>query len=895
MNEQHERPDPDELLRGLQPQQQSQRGRLKIFFGACAGVGKTYAMLTAAHEKREDGIDVLAGVAETHGRPETKELLKDMPQLPLLESEYRGVKLTEFDLDGALRAKPALILVDEYAHTNAPGSRHPKRWMDIEELLDAGIDVYTTLNVQHLESLNDVVAGITGIQVRETVPDFVFDRADDITLVDIPSGELLERLSEGKVYITPLGKQRAAENFFRKENLIALRELALRRTAERVDAQKDVYENYAQAQRRGSERLAVCIGSGDLSPRLIRATKRLADALRAPWFALYVENARHSRLGQEALQQLEKNIRLAEQLGAQSEILHGEYAASSIIECARRFGITKLIAGKPAKPRWQDMWRSSLVDELIRLSGDIDVYVITGEETSPMIQPKEISRPLRSWQGYTLAVLCVVAATAIGLPFREYFKPENLVMFYLAGVAVVAVRHGWAASMLGAILSVLAYNFFFTQPYYSFSVYSFNDILTLVILMLTSILIGSQTSRLHQQSRFYQSKERHSSALYAMSHELAATRGRENLISVICRRLENLMDGLVMLWLPNNKDALELANYPLLKTEVKEESVARWAFQHKQAAGLGTMTMPGARGYYLPLLGSSGALGALGFIPQTIERRLTSEERDLLETFAALAASALERAAVTELAEQRKVETETEKLRNTLLSSVSHDLRTPLASIKGAISSLLMDESKLDAATKHELLQSAHDEMSRLEKIVSNLLDVSLLESGALTLKRDYYFVPELIGNALKQVEPLLIDKKVSIEIESNLLPVWVDGTLMTQVFTNLLENAAKYTPEKTEVTISSKLNRRDGYMQIVVEDNGPGIPKGQEEKIFDKFMSLSRKGMRRGTGLGLAICRGIMKAHGGTIKAGNRKGRGAAFVVTLPLMTSSSEIRQQG
>ena len=877
----YQRPNPDELLKAVKSHDgQGSRGRLKIFFGACAGVGKTYAMLSAIHEKHEDGVNAVIGIVETHGREETEKLVQDLPRLPLIQTEHRGVKLNEFDLAAALEAKPALIAVDEFAHSNAPSSRHPKRWMDIEELLAAGIDVYTTLNVQHLESLNDIVANITGIRVKETVPDSVFDTANEITLVDISSDELLERLKEGKVYVTDLGKKRAAENFFRKENLLALRELALRRTAERVDAQNDVYARYMQSQRKAAEKLAVCIGAGDLSPRLLRATKRLASALRASWVAVYVENDRHYKLGNEAQAKLDRNLRLAEELGAKTEIVRGDMASTAIIDFARKNSITKIIAGKPSKTRWREILQGSLVNDLVRQSGNIDVYVISGDEVPPPLSSKEKTSTARSWKGYLIAIAVTALATALGLPFRDYINNDTEVIFYLIDVLLLASRYGWAVSSLASILGVLSFNYFFTEPYYSFNIYESGDIVTFFMLLIASIIVGSQTSRLQAQSRFFRRKERNTSTLYSMSHELAANRGHKPLIEIIRKHIEQSMDSMAMIWLPKNED-IELVTHPDLKSEVKEESVARWVYNNRQPAGIGTTTMPSARGYYVPLSGSYGLIGVLGIIPHQPDRQVNSEERELLETLGTIAASALERASIADLAEKRKVEAESEKLRNTLLSSVSHDLRTPLASIKGVISSLLMDDVKLKAATKKELLFSAHDEVARLERIVSNLLDITLLESGQLKLNQNFYFVEEIIGNAIKAIKPV----QVKIDIEPNLPAIWIDGLLIEQVISNLLENAVKYAGIDANIQISARIYRKQ-FMQIKVEDNGPGIPIGQEEKIFEKFMTVSHSDDKRGTGLGLAICKGIVKAHGGGINVRNMHSGGAVFTISLPLTT---------
>lgn len=874
------RPNPDALLRSMASVAGPGRGRLKIFFGACAGVGKTYAMLLAAHEKKEDGLNVLVGLVETHSRAETEALVADLNHLPRQATDHRGVTLHEFDLDAALAAKPELILVDELAHTNAPGLRHPKRWMDIEELLDAGIDVYTTLNVQHLESLNDLVTRITGIRVKETVPDAVFDQATEVSLVDLPSDDLLERLREGKVYTSDLGRKRAAENFFKRENLLALREMALRRVAERLDAQNS---EGATTPRRAGERLAVCIGPGELTPQLLRATKRMADGLRASWVALYVENSRHYRLGHAAQLKLERNLRLAEEMGGKTELLQGSDAASTIVTYANKKGVTKIVVGKPPKSHWREVVQGSLANDLIRLSNHIDVYVISGHEHADPLSYQELRPPMRQWRGYILAFFLTAIATGIGVPFRGHFNDENVIMLYLLSIIILAARYGWAVSLIASIFSFLGFNMFFVEPYYSLTVNSMNDVWTLLLLLATGFFASLQTSTLQAQSNFFHRKERNTSSLYGMSQELGESRTRDSLIQTIARRMNQTLDGTTLLWFPGEHGDLEAANHGPVQAGVKEEVVIRWVYNRNQPAGLGTTTMPSASGYFVPLRGVSGAFGVLGFIPRQSTHVLNPEEKDMIDTFGSLAASALERVSVTAIAETRKVEAESEKLRNALLSSVSHDLRTPLASIKGAISSLLMDDEKLSLESQRELLNSAHDEVARLERVVSNLLDVTRLESGKVKLRRDYYFVQELVGNSMKQVGTLVQGHTLAIDLAEDLPALWVDGLLVEQALMNLLENAAKYTSAGSVIHVQAR-QVADGWVEVTVEDNGPGIPAAQAEHVFDKFTAFSNEQHTYGTGLGLTICRGVVQAHGGTISAGNRPTGGARFSFTLPV-----------
>ena len=872
------RPNPDALLKTIRPEADGKRGRLKIFFGACAGVGKTYAMLSAAKEKLEDGVHVVVGLVETHGRMETLALTKDLPSIPLVTVQHRGVTVHEFDLDAALKAKPALILVDELAHTNAPGSRHPKRWMDIEELLNAGIDVYSTLNVQHVESLNDIVTRITGIRVKETVPDTVFDSADEVSLVDLPSDDLLQRLREGKVYTTDMGRKRAAEHFFKRENLLALRELALRRVAERLDAHTGEHSG----ERRVGERVAVCVGPGELTPTLLRKTKRMADALRASWVAIYVENARHYRLGHAAQLKLERNLRLAEEMGGKIEILQGEDAAIAIANYAHSKGITKIITGKPPKAFWRELLQRSLANELIRVSNRLDVYVVGGQEHVEPLSITEIKPPLKQWRGYVFGILLTAVITAGGMLIRDSFNSENVIMLYLLAVIILAERYGWAVSATTSFLSFLCFNLFFVQPYYSLTVNSYNDVVTLVLLLAVGFFASLQTSNLQAQSRFFRRKERNTSALYAMSQELADIRTRDELTHVIQRRLQQALDGKAVIFFPDAHGDFETFT-GINQVGVKEEIVVRWVYGHQQPAGLGTTTMPSAAGYFVPLRGTSGTFGVLGLVPNTTGHVLSPEERDMVDTFGALAAAALERVQVSTVAETRKVEAESEKLRNALLSSVSHDLRTPLASIKGVISSLLLEDDRSDAQTRKELLSSAHDEVARLERVVGNLLDVTRLEGGEVKLKLDYYFVPELIGSAIKQTGTMLRGHSITTDIEEHLPALWVDGLLIEQLLINLLENASKYTPVGSTITIHAKRIAEE-WVEVAVEDNGPGIPPDQERNIFDKFTTFAVQQNTYGAGLGLTICRAIVGVHGGTIAARNREVGGARFSFTLPV-----------
>jgi two-component system, OmpR family, sensor histidine kinase KdpD len=896
------RPDPDELLSRInaeekeQQQAESSRGKLKIFFGACAGVGKTYAMLSAARSAVEDKVDVMVGLVETHGREETKKQLEGLPILPNREVQYRGTLIKEFDLDSALARKPQLILLDELAHTNAPGSRHPKRWQDVEELLAAGISVYTTINVQHLESLNDVVARITGVWVKETVPDAVFDKADEISLVDIPSEELLKRLKEGKVYIAPEAKKRAAQNFFKKSNLIALRELALRRTAERVDALMDVYKNTGAQNWSGADRILVCIGPDELSTKLVRTAKRMANGLKAPWTAIYIENERHHRLSKEGQDAVERTLRLADRMGGKTEIIQGQKAPEDILNYARTNGITKIVVGKPQKSRLHQFINGTLADELIRGSGEIDVYVVAGDATGKRTLIAPFWKTNTPWHYYMVGVILPILLTLAMIPIRPYVEAINLMLVFVVGIVSIALRYGRVPSLISTFTSTLLFNFFVIPPFDSFQLAQEKEIVTFLSLLIMGMIVGTQTSRLRVQAILARKREKNTSSLFAMSRELTASRGKITLAQIAAQHISNVLDGDVFVWLTDDKGDLltvvaETESDARAIDPVREESVARWAFNNKQLAGLGTDTLPSASAVYVPLHGSNGAVGVIGVMPHDpLSKGYSTDKLELMQTFASITASALDRAQAAETIEKTTIEAESEKLRNILLSSVSHDLRTPLAAITSAASTLLIEGDKISEVYRRELLHSIHEEGARLARMVTNLLDVSSLESGSVKLNRELYFVEELIGSSLMRVDNKLKNNTVVTNIESGLPLLQMDGLLIEQVLINLLENAASYTPAGSTITISALTSKPD--IEVSVADNGPGIPAGEEEKIFDKFYKEDDRGQGS---LGLAICRGIIHAHGGKIWAKNiisesGKVEGARFTFTIPIRSTDIE-----
>lgn len=636
------RPDPDQLLKQVKVETEKvNQGKLKIFFGACAGVGKTYAMLQAAHQEIDNKVDVVAGVIEGHGRPETLKLIDNINVLPLIELQYQGVILREFDLDAAIARNPKIILIDELAHTNAPGSRHPKRWQDVEELLNCGINVFTTLNVQHLESLNDVVANFTGIRVKETIPDSIFDEADEILLVDVPSELILERLDEGKVYLGDFAKRRAAQNFFKIENLIALREIALRRTAERVDALRDVYKKYQNKDSRQiGDKILVCVGQNSASSKLMRTAKQMALKLKANWAAVYVENEQHYNLSKNEQFKIEKNMQLANEMGGESFVLQETDPVEAILRFAREHGYTQILIGRSSKSKWRRKLFGSFTGRLIEKSESIDVIVVN--DTAEREQRKR-SKTVIPWLAYLNAAIIFIFCTLIGFPFKEILEPENSVMLYMVSVVIVSIIYGRGPGIFSAILSVLGYNFLFTMPLFSLDVYRFQDIITLCIFLLTTLVISAQTSKLSVQNIYTKQRQKFTTDLFSLSQKLIAVHGRAKVMKVISAHIQEYFESATTIWIPNEMGDLMLASHPDQKPEVKEESVARWTFKHHQAAGIGTDTMPSARGYYLPLTDGTHVIGVLGIIPKDPAKQFNLEEEMMLEAIAIQATAALER------------------------------------------------------------------------------------------------------------------------------------------------------------------------------------------------------------------------------------------------------------
>ncbi|KVW92333.1 sensor histidine kinase [Burkholderia cepacia] len=917
------RPDPDQLLDKLQRDEEKQRrGQLKIFFGASAGVGKTYAMLQAARQRLQEGVDVVVGIVETHGRSETAALLDGLDVLPLARIDYRGRTLAEFDLDGALSRQPQLILVDELAHSNVQGARHMKRWQDVYELLDAGIDVYTTVNVQHLESLNDVVGAITGIRVWETVPDRVFDAADEVTLVDLPAEELLERMRDGKVYLAQQA-ERAVRNFFRKGNLIALRELALRRTADRVDAQMREYRADRSIQRiwQARERLLVCVGPGPEAPTLVRAAARLAASLKADWIAVYVETPRLQRLPDARRQRTLDALKLAAELGAETATLAGADAVAALIGYAKVRNVSKIVAGGSPKVGLVRRFARPFGEQLAERAGDVDLMLIRAS-ASDEARAAPLDARARDWRDafaqfgthrspprhYAYAAAICAAITVVASLVSERLDLTNLVMLYLLGVVFSAVRLGRGPGVLQSFLSVAAFDYFFVPPRMSFSVSDTQYLLTFFGMLLTSLVISHLTSTLTRQASVAQRRERRTGAIYAMARELGAALTTEQIVEIGSRHVGEMFRARVAFLLPDSADKvrqkIEEPDAAVTLTGADLDSdVGQWVYDQQKPAGRGTDTLPATVALYLPLKAPMRTRGVLAVASREPRELEVPEQQRMLDAFAAQIALALERVHYVEIARDALVNMESERLRNSLLSAISHDLRTPLTTIVGFSSMLANGRAAAqggDAAAAErfaqregELVDAIHDEALRMTGIVTNLLDMARLQAGSLQLKRQWSLLEETVGAALAACKRVLSRHPARVVLPADLPLLQMDAVLMERLFTNLFENAAKYTPPDTPLEIGAERVTDDGlpFVRVHVDDHGPGLPAGMETRIFDKFTRGEKESATPGIGLGLAICRAIVEAHGGKIGALNRTApdghvTGARFWFTLPVET---------
>jgi two-component system, OmpR family, sensor histidine kinase KdpD len=880
------RPDPDELLKQIEAQEQAQkRGKLKIFLGYAAGVGKTYAMLEAAHQRKAQDIDVVVGYVETHKRLETEEILSGLEVLPRREVEYHNVVLTELDVDAVLKRHPELVLVDEFAHTNAPGSRHPKRYQDIDEILDAGIDVYTTFNIQHLESLNDIVAQVTGVIVRETVPDSLIDQASEIEVIDLPPDELLSRLQEGKVYI-PEQAARAIQKFFRKGNLTALREMAFRRAAERVDHQmRDYMETSAiPGPWPATERLMICISGHPISERLVRAGRRLADELKAEWFAVHVQTLDRRRFSTQGAENIARALRLAEDLGAMVRQIEGQNVPATLVDFARKNNVTKIITGQPLRPRWKEILSGSLTNDLIHLSRNIDVYVVS-DPSGPLPAPiTPVLRPTSSWPRYALSILLVAVVTLLSFPISGRLNSTNLVMPYLAVVVISALYLGRGPSLVASILGVLAFDFFLVEPRFTFAVTDTQYVITFLGLFVVSVAISNLAGRVREQVEAIRAQEQQSSTLYALSRELTVSADLDTVLAKVIEQIGQTFSRQVVILLPQGENGLVVrAATPGFILGEDEQAVANWAYEKNHVAGRGTDTLPAAKIRYQPLNVAKRVVGVLGVKPEDVNY-LSLAQRQLLDAYASLAALAIERAQLAEQARQAEIASAKEKLQTALLNSISHDLRTPLVSITGALTSLDDQAESLNDEYRHSLVSTAREEAERLNRLVGNLLSMTRIESGAIKLRLEPGDIQDVIGTALEQLGTRVAERHIEINIPENFPLVPMDFTLIVQVVVNLLENAVKYSSKDSLIQVSASLVA--DKVRIDVADRGVGIPPEDLTRIFDKFYRVQRPESISGTGLGLSISKGIVEAHHGNIHARVRAGGGTVVSVELPLQS---------
>jgi two-component system sensor histidine kinase KdpD len=930
-----ERPDPDALLSRIQREEvRLQRGRLKVFFGASAGVGKTYAMLQAARRRREDGVDVVVGVVETHGRQETLALLDDLEVLPATRFAQRGKWLSEFDLDGALVRAPALLLVDELAHSNVTGARHAKRWQDVQELLDAGIDVYTTINVQHLDSLNDIVGQITGIRVWETVPDRIFDLADEVTLVDLPPEELLDRLRDGKIYL-PQQAERAIKNFFRKGNLIALRELALRRTADRVDAQMREYRADQSIERlwRARERLIVCIGPGDGNSALVRTAARLAVSLKADWLAVHVDTPQQRRQSDLIRKRTFDALRLASELGAETVTLDAATdPVTTLAAYATTRNVSKLLAGKSQRGRVRRLFAPSFVDRLAEAAPQIELTLLARQD-APTRDPRDwrsvllgnhtAEAPRSSLVAYGKASGIATLITALIFAASSQIDLANLVMLYLLGVVFAAVRLGRGPGAYLSCLSVVAFDFFFVQPRFSFAIADTQYLLTLVVMLVTSLTISNLTSNLRRQARSASLRERRTAAMYAMTRELGTALTEAQIIEIATRHVNEVFGAKMAILLPDSEEQMrQKVSAPDPETAIPDDKldvdVAQWVYDRQQPAGAGTNTLPASAAYYLPLKAPMRTRGAMAVLSERPGEFAAPDQLRLLETFAAQIALAVERVHYVDIARDALVSMESERLRNSLLATISHDLRTPLTAIVGSAAVLTKRLSDAggpvvrpdEDARRHgdgrgdsyALAQGIHVEAQHMVSLVNNLLDMARLQGGGVTLDLQWGTVEEAVGGALAASRHVLAGRPVEVSISKTLPMLRFDAVLIERVLVNLVENACKYARADAPISIvaSAQHDTASRKVQVSVNDVGPGLQEGTEDKIFEKFTRGNKESATPGVGLGLAICRAIVEAHGGKISARNRKAAdgavtGASFSFVLPADDEPPGVPEEG
>jgi two-component system sensor histidine kinase KdpD len=894
-----QRPSPDALLETAR-REDHREGRLKIFLGAAPGVGKTYEMLQSARARLKAGADIVVGVVETHGRAETQALLDGLEIVPRKRFDYKDQVLEEMDLDALIARRPQIALVDELAHTNAPGSRHPKRYLDVEELLGHGIDVYTAVNIQHIESLNDVVAQITHVRVRETVPDSVFDRADGIELIDLTPDDLIQRLKEGKVYV-PKQAERALEHYFSPGNLTALRELALRRTAERVDEQllTHMQANAIAGPWAAGERILVCVSEDPRAAGLVRSAKRLADRLHAPWTAICVETRRSLQLSEEQRDRLADTLRLAEALGGEALTIPGvgRRIADDVISFAHANNVTQIVIGKSTRSRWFEIMRGSVVHDLVRRAGNISVHVIAGDEPAAQpvprktVQAADRSEPFDP-RPYLMSLAIVAGGLAVAELIHPWFGIENVDLVFLTAVVGVAVRFGLWPSLLASVAASLCYNFFFLPPVHTFTITEPTNVAAFFFFMLIAILVSNLAARVRTQAVSAAGRVRTTESLYAFSRKLASTATLDDVLWATAYQAALMLRVRVVLLLPEDGIITVKAGYPPEDQLDKADlAAANWAWSNDRPAGRGSDTLPGAKRLFLPMRTGRGAIGVIGIDDDRTGPLLTPDQRRLLDALVDQSALAIERVQLVEDMDRVKRTVESDRLRAALLTSISHDLKTPLASVLGSASTMRDLAAKLTETEKTDLLSTIIEESERLNRFIANLLDMTKLESGAIVPNTARHDLGEVVGSALRRAGKILARHKVRLALESGLPMLELDAVLFEQVLFNLLDNAAKYAPEDTTISIEGWRDKDSILLQIM--DEGAGIAMAELESVFDKFYR-AQKGdhVRPGTGLGLAISRGFVEAMKGTISAANRGDRsGAVLTIRLPIPTAGEAL----
>src|SRR5882757_4099905 len=894
-----QRPSPEALLEAAR-REEGRVGKLRIFVGAAPGVGKTYEMLQQARARKNDGYDIVVGVVETHGRKETQALLDGFEIIPRRRLEYKGQWLEEMDLDAIIARRPQIVLVDELAHTNAPGSRHPKRYLDVEELLSRGINVYTTVNIQHIESLNDVVAQITHVRVRETVPDSVFDRADAVELIDLTPDDLIQRLKEGKVYVSRQA-ERALEHYFSPGNLTALRELALRRTADRVDEQllTHMQANAIAGPWAAGERILVCVSEEPRAAGLVRYTKRMADRVHAPWTAISIETRRSLQLTDEERDRLADTLRLAEALGAEALTIPGveRRIADDLIKFAQANNVTQIIIGKSARSRWFEILRGSVVHDLVRRAGNITVHVIPGEELPSEPAPKSAVQTAARVEPFNpRPYLMSLLVVAFGLGAAELIQPrfgiENVDLVFLTAVVIVAVRYGLLPSLFTSVIASLCYNFFFLPPVYTFTITDPTNVAAFFFFMLIALLVSNVAARVRTQADTAIGRVRTTESLYAFSRKLAGTATLDDVLWATAYQTALMLKVRVVLLLPEEGVLTVKSGYPPEdELDQADLAAANWAWGNDRPAGRGSDTLPGAKRLFLPMRTGRGPIGVIGIDDDRSGPLLTPDQRRLLDALMDQGALAIERVLLVEDMDRVKRTVESDRLRSALLTSISHDLKTPLASVLGAASTMRDVADGLSDQQKRDLLATVIDESERLNRFIANLLDMTKLESGAIVPNTALHDIGEVVGSALRRASKILAGHKVSLELEAELPMLQLDAVLFEQVLFNLLDNAAKYSPVDTVISIRSWRERNQVLLQVA--DEGEGIPAAELESIFDKFYR-AQKGdhVRPGTGLGLAISRGFIEAMQGRIFAANRSDRtGAVLTIQLPIPAAANKL----